>query len=83
MDLDFKNYLSTINEDGKTVLTKEHLIAGAVVNVKRIILELQELEIAILKESNNSIPSMLILGSQLETVKREVIKIKQEHQKKW
>lgn len=83
MNHDFENYLSLIKKDSETVLTKEHLITGAIVNTKRIIIELQELESVILTEAHNNIFSLLILGSQLETLKRELIKIKQEYQKKW
>ena len=83
MNHDFENYLSLIKKDSETVLTKEHLITGAIVNTKRIIIELQELESVILTEAHNNTFSLLILGSQLETLKRELIKIKQEYQKKW
>jgi hypothetical protein len=78
----FSDYLSSIHSNDTTELTREHLITGTVINIKRIILELQELENIVVANAHDNVFAMLILGSQLENVKRELIKIKQEYQKK-
>lgn len=83
MSNDLEYYLSLLKMGGETNLTREGIVASAIVNVKRIVIELQELENYILAKTNISDLSTLILGAQLETIKRELIKIKQEYQKKW
>ena len=82
MNNNFSDYLSSIHSDDTKELTREHLITGTVINIKRIILESQELESMIVSNTHNNIFAMLILGAQLENIKRELIKIKQEYQKK-
>lgn len=82
MDNNFSDYLFSIHSNDTHELTHEHLITGAVINIKRIMLELQELESMIVTNARDNVFTILILGSQLENVKRELIKIKQEYQKK-
>lgn len=82
MNNDLKEYLSNIKESDTKALTRENIIMGAVINIERIILELQELKKVILTNSHDSVFTMLVLGAQLEKIKYELIDIKQEYQRK-
>lgn len=82
MNNDLNEYISHLKGDEPQELTREHLITGTVINIKRILLELQELENIILANSHNNTFSIIILGAKLETIKREVIEVKREYQKK-
>lgn len=84
MNNDFEKYLldSKCSKKYDAKLLHENLITGVIINIKRIILELEELEKTILDESHGDDFSTLISGAQLENIKREILKIKQEYPKK-
>lgn len=83
MNNDFENNLSRILSENKTSISRDHILTSTLINTKRIMTELKEIEKHLLSETHTDIFSMLILGSQLENLKREFIKIKKDYLKKW
>lgn len=83
MGNNIEEYMSLIkSSEEKTPLTREHLVTGVVINIKRIILELQELKDKVLSDTYTDDFSMLLLGTHLEDIKRQIIKIRQDFLKK-
>ena len=82
MENDVKNFLSDIKKNHNNELTREGLITEVVINIERIVIELHEIKKITLETGHEDTFSIVILGSQMEKVKRDLIKIKQEYQKK-
>lgn len=81
MNNNIQEYLTRIKNNSSKPLSREEIITEAILNVKRLIIELQELENIIMSKSNNTFAT-IILGTQLEHIKCELIEIKHKYQKK-
>lgn len=83
MDKNFKEYLTQLEhfKTTSTPLTNEQLAAGVMVNINRIMIELQDIKDSIIN-STLDIYSIFLLGAQIELIKRNIITINQEYLKK-
>ncbi len=80
----YDNYISAIFNGKKdtTQLTYEELVTRVILSINRTKIEIQDLEQLIVNKKDNNVFSLLILGTQFEIIKKEIIKIKQDYLKK-
>lgn len=81
---DFEKCLLYVKEciGKEVVLTNEYLLTNIVINIRRLSLELEELEKIVLENYCEDVFSALILGANLEKMKRDIEQIRKDYLKK-
>lgn len=75
----FEDYLNAVERISKKTspLTREVLITNNIVTLRKIMLELENIEIKLLKTTNQKQNTLLILGAELELIVKELYDITQ------